>query len=165
MLVVTGSGDVLPTGLGSGLTEKYRLEHGYGHYCEDCKKVGVKYGPSNTRLPIESDEWETEVSYITKPDSSFYSDEMELREANFAYNYATLLDSAQKLSNDNKQKRVEKAPDITKPAEKLDPPPAGSFYSDMNMKEMDIRVANLAYYHGHTQKLIDDINQERVGKS
>lgn len=58
-----------------------------------------------------------------------------------------------------------KVPDITKSAEKLDPPPAGSLYSDENMKEMDIRVANLAYYHDHTQKLIDDINEERIERS
>ena len=56
----------------------------------------------------------------------------------------------------------EKVPDITKPAEKLDPLPADSFYSDEIMKQMDIRVANLVYYNGYTPKLIDDINQERV---
>lgn len=52
-----------------------------------------------------------------------------------------------------------RVPDITKPAEKSDPPPDDSFYSDEDMKQMDIRVANIAYYHGHTQKFIDDINQ------
>ena len=52
-----------------------------------------------------------------------------------------------------------KVPDITKPAEKLDPLPADSFYNNEEMNQMDIRVANMAYYHSHTQKLIDDINQ------
>ena len=157
MLVITGSGDVLATRLGSGLTEKSRLEHVY--YSKDCKKVGVEHGPS--RLPIKSNEWETKVPEITKPDSSFYNDKMELRKANLAYDCG----HTQKIIDNIRQEIDRKVPDITKPAEKLDPLPADSLYSDEDMKEMDIRVANMAYYHGHTQKLIDDINQETVAKS
>ena len=52
-----------------------------------------------------------------------------------------------------------KVPIITKPAEKLDPPPPGSFYQDDVMKTMDIRVANMCYYHGHSQKLLEDITE------
>ena len=66
--------------------------------------------------------------------------------------------SRRRLPIDSSEFRA-KIPDITKLATKLDPPPADSFYSDENMKEMDIRVANMAYYYGHTQKFIDDINQ------
>ena len=50
-------------------------------------------------------------------------------------------------------------PTINKPAEKLEPPPPGSFYDDEELKGMDFRLANTAYYYGHTQKLIDDINE------
>ena len=52
-----------------------------------------------------------------------------------------------------------KVPMITKPAEKLDPLPPGCFYQDDVLKTMDIRVANMAYYHGHSQKLLDDITE------
>ena len=53
-------------------------------------------------------------------------------------------------------------PDITKPAEKLTPSQMTSdcFYSDEELKEMDIRLANMSYYHSHGDKLIDDINEE-----
>ena len=45
-------------------------------------------------------------------------------------------------------------PDITKPAEK--------FFSDKvilkdNLKDLDIRVCNICYYHANSQKLTDDI--------
>ena len=50
-----------------------------------------------------------------------------------------------------------KVPMITKPAEKLDPLPPGCFYRDDVLKTMDIRVGNMAYYHGHSQKLLNDI--------
>ena len=52
-----------------------------------------------------------------------------------------------------------KVPMMTKPAEKLDPLPPGCFYQDDVLKTMDIRVANMAYYHGHSQKLLDDIKE------
>ena len=52
-----------------------------------------------------------------------------------------------------------KVPMITKPAQKLDPLPPGCFYRDDVMKRMDIRVANIAYYHGNSQKLLDDITE------
>ena len=52
-----------------------------------------------------------------------------------------------------------KVPMITRPAEKLDPLPPGCFYKDDVMKRMDIRVANMAYYHGNSQKLLDDITE------
>ena len=47
--------------------------------------------------------------------------------------------------------------DIT--ATRMESPLSDSFYSDPEMKKMDIRLANLAYYHGLEQKLIDDIKQ------
>ena len=52
-----------------------------------------------------------------------------------------------------------RVPMMTKPAEKLDPLPPGCFYRDDVLKKMDIRVANMAYYHGHSQKLLDDITE------
>ena len=50
-------------------------------------------------------------------------------------------------------------PTIDKQAERIEPPPPGSFYDDEDLKSMDFRLANMAYYHGHQKKLIDDINE------
>ena len=50
-------------------------------------------------------------------------------------------------------------PTINQPAVKLEPPPPGSFYDDEDLKGMDFRLANMAYYHGHEKKLIDDIKE------
>ena len=50
-------------------------------------------------------------------------------------------------------------PTINKPAEKIEPPPPGSFYDDEDLKGMDFRLANMAYYYGHEKKLIDDIDE------
>ena len=48
-------------------------------------------------------------------------------------------------------------PTINKPAVKIEPPPPGSFYDDEDMKGMDFRLANMTYYFGNSQKLMDDI--------
>ena len=114
MLVVTGSEEVPKGHLRTGLTDEdwlHLLKHQF--YMADCKKVGVKNGPSRRegRVPIACSEWNTRV------------------------------------------------PMMTKPAEKLDPLPPGCFYQDDVLKTMDIRVANMAYYHGHSQKLLDDITE------
>ena len=53
----------------------------------------------------------------------------------------------------------DRIPDITKPAEVMEPPPPGRFYADEELKKMDIRVANMAYYFGYEQKLLDDISE------
>ena len=58
-----------------------------------------------------------------------------------------------------------KVPILTQPAEKIDPVDADQdcFYNDDDLKTLDIRVANLGYYHGvsfdrlDSQKLLDDI--------
>ena len=50
-----------------------------------------------------------------------------------------------------------RVPMINKPAEKLDPLPPGCFYQDDDLRTMDIRVANMAYYFGYEKKLLDDI--------
>ena len=55
-----------------------------------------------------------------------------------------------------------KLPDITKPAVKLDDPPPNSFSNDELMKKCDIRVANMTYYYKNGEKLIKDINEERL---
>ena len=49
-------------------------------------------------------------------------------------------------------------PDITKPAEKVD-----DFVQDPRLQDMDIRVCNICYYHGNSEKLIQDI--QKVGFS
>ena len=55
-------------------------------------------------------------------------------------------------------------PTIDKPAERIEPPPPGSFYEDEQLKGMDFRLANMAYYYGHEKKLIDDINEVKIVK-
>ena len=46
---------------------------------------------------------------------------------------------------------------IRNPAKRLESLPAGSFYSDPELRKMDIRLANMADYCGQGQKLIDII--------
>ena len=57
-----------------------------------------------------------------------------------------------------------KLPDITKPAERISPPPPESLYSDELMKKMDIRVPNLTYYYKNKEKLIRDIKNVGLNK-
>ena len=45
-------------------------------------------------------------------------------------------------------------PDITKPAEKVE-----NFVQDRLLQNMDIRVCNICYYHGNSQKLVQDIEE------
>ena len=51
----------------------------------------------------------------------------------------------------------ERLPGITNPAEVVESPPPGSFYADEELKKMDIRLANMAYYFGYKDKFLDDI--------
>ena len=53
-------------------------------------------------------------------------------------------------------------PTVNMPAKKIEPPPAGSFYDDEDLREMDFRLANMTYYYGHENKLIDDINEVKI---
>ena len=55
-----------------------------------------------------------------------------------------------------------KIPDITKPAEKIENPPADSLCNENDglMNKMDVRIANLPYYYKNTNKLERDIKQE-----
>ena len=53
-------------------------------------------------------------------------------------------------------------PDITKPAEKLRNPPPESLCNNELMKKLDVRVANLTYFYKNGEKLIQDINKERL---
>ena len=57
---------------------------------------------------------------------------------------------------------LDKLPTINKPAERMEPPPPGSFNEDEQLKEMDFRLANMSYYFGHEKKLIDDINEVKI---
>ena len=45
-------------------------------------------------------------------------------------------------------------PDITKPAEKDD-----NFVPDKLLKDMDIRVCNICYYHGKQEKFVQDVQE------
>ena len=52
-----------------------------------------------------------------------------------------------------------KYPDILEPSVRVEPPPPDSFYADEEMKQMDFRLANMAYYHQQEKRLINDINE------
>ena len=56
----------------------------------------------------------------------------------------------------------EDAPDITRPAEKLRSSEMTSdcYYLDEELKDMDIRLLNMSYYHGHGDKLLKDVEKE-----
>ena len=71
------------------------------------------------------------------------------------------LKSKEPFSNED-WKKLHKKADITKPAEKLDNPSPDSFCNNELMKKMDIRVANMTYYYKNQEKLIRDINEERL---
>ena len=59
---------------------------------------------------------------------------------------------------------MEGLPTVNKPAQRMEPPPPGSFYADEQLKEMDFRLANMSYYFGHEKKLIEDINEVKIVK-
>ena len=52
-----------------------------------------------------------------------------------------------------------KQADITRKPERMDNPSDDSFAKDELLNKMDVRVANMSYYFGHTQKLLDDISK------
>ena len=56
----------------------------------------------------------------------------------------------------------QRLPGITEPVEKLDNPPPDSFCNNELIKKMDIRVANMTYFYKNGEKLIRDINEERL---
>ena len=49
--------------------------------------------------------------------------------------------------------------DITRKPKKMDNPNDDSFAKDELVNKMDVRVANMPYYFGHTEKLLDDISK------
>ena len=49
--------------------------------------------------------------------------------------------------------------DITRKPEMMENPSDDSFAKDELVNKMDVRVANMPYYFGHTQKLLDDISK------
>ena len=49
--------------------------------------------------------------------------------------------------------------DITRKPEKMENPSDDSFAKDELVNKMDVRVANMPYYFGHTEKLLDDISK------
>ena len=52
-----------------------------------------------------------------------------------------------------------KQADITRKPERMDNPSDDSFAKDELVNKMDVRVANMPYYFGHTEKLLDDISK------
>ena len=57
-----------------------------------------------------------------------------------------------------------KYPNIRSPSKRVDPPYPFQLYADEEFKQMDIRVANMAYYHKQEQTFIDDIIEVNVLK-
>ena len=49
--------------------------------------------------------------------------------------------------------------DITRKPERMENPSDESFAKDELVQKMDVRVAGMSYYFGHTQKLLDDITK------
>ena len=49
--------------------------------------------------------------------------------------------------------------DITRKPERMENPSDDSFAKDELVNKMDVRVANMPYYFGHTEKLLDDISK------
>ena len=96
----------------SGLNDLRSLDH--GSYCEDCKWVGVKAGPSRFRgLPLRS--WnglptinKPAVKLEPPPPGSFYDDEdlkgMDFRLANMSYYFG----NSQKLRDDMNEVKLRK---------------------------------------------------------
>ena len=49
--------------------------------------------------------------------------------------------------------------DISRKPERMENPSDDSFAKDELVNKMDVRVANMSYYFGHTEKLLDDISK------
>ena len=147
----------------SGLSDPEMLHHNF--YLEDCEKVGVEPGPDPGDLEILM--WILFFVII----SIFLS-------SSFKTNYfaLTLLIGicvpalylqcgcvlglispmwTSHITNDRWH--------FTHPATRLDPPPPGSLYSKPELTKMDIRLANIAFYHNNRQEIIKHIND--VSKS
>ena len=60
---------------------------------------------------------------------------------------------------DGEKEKFLKQADITRKPERMDNPSDDSFAKDELVNKMDVRVANMSYYFGHTQKLLDDISK------
>ena len=56
-----------------------------------------------------------------------------------------------------RKEEFRKQADITRKPERMEDPSDDSFAKDELLCKMDVRVVNMAYYYGHTQKLLDDI--------
>ena len=56
-------------------------------------------------------------------------------------------------------------PDISKPAQKMTPPPPDSLCNDELMKKMDIRVAHITYYYKNKNKLVRDIKKVELNQN
>ena len=63
---------------------------------------------------------------------------------------------------ETEKETLRKHADITRKPERMDNPSDDSFAKDELVNKMDVRVANMSYYFGHTQKLLDDISKVRM---
>ena len=55
-----------------------------------------------------------------------------------------------------RREKFRKQADITRKPKRMDNLGDDSFAKDELLCKMDVRVVNMAYYYGHTQKLLDD---------
>ena len=58
-----------------------------------------------------------------------------------------------------RREKFRKQADITRKPERMEDPSDDSFAKDELVLKMDVRVAGMPYYFGHTQKLLDDISK------
>ena len=61
-----------------------------------------------------------------------------------------------------RREQFRKQADITRKPERMEDPSDDSFAKDELLSKMDVRVVNLSYYFGHTQKLLDDISKVKM---
>ena len=66
---------------------------------------------------------------------------------------------------ETEKETLRKHADITRKPERMDNPRDESFAKDELVNKMDVRVANMSYYFGHTQKLLDDISKVQMIKT
>ena len=65
---------------------------------------------------------------------------------------------------DCKRVGIQTGTNVNERARRMEPPPRDSFYEDQDIKRMDIRLANMTYYHNNQDIFIDHIKEETIEK-
>lgn len=112
---------------------------------------------SGTHGDLPESETQSGVSGLTDKNQlvhSFYKEDCELVgiKAGPRRNYLP-------IDWETERETLKEKADITRKPERMDNPSDDSFAKDELVNKMDVRVANMSYYFGHTQKLLDDISK------